>query len=465
MVAGNVDSSTVSPFAGKNHVENARPEFGAGLLRHFLFHPSFHNLNHGSFGACPRDIQKRLRYYQDLTEARPDPFIRYDLPKLLDKARDAVSKLLNAPTETVVFVPNASMGINTVLRSLMWDIDGKDVILYFSSIYGACGKTIDYIVDSNKGLVTRREIVIDYPCEDEDILLTFQDAIRQCQMDGKRPRICLYDTVSSLPGVRFPFETITKACRDSGILSLIDGAQGIGQIQIDLTALCPDFFVTNCHKWLLTPRGSAVLYVPPRNQELIPSSIPTSHGYVSAIGTRFNPLPPGNKSTFVNNFQFVGTIDSSPYLCVQDAIKWREEVLGGEERIMKYTQWLAKEGGKRAAELLGTEVMDNESGTLTKCSMVNLSLPIRFAPPDGITKEAAPGVTMISYDEAVDVTQWMLETLIRDYETFIALFIHGNRMWARLSAQVYLELNDFEWAGDALLKLCERVAQREYKTR
>lgn len=444
----------------------------------------------GSFGTCPREVQTRLHHYQDLSEARPDPFIRYEQPKLLDESREAVAQLLNAPLDTVVFVPNATMGINTVLRSLEWSDDGNDEILYFNNVYGACGKTIDYIVDSNRGRVSARMIGITYPCEDEDILTAFKDSIQDSKSAGKRPKVCLFDTVSSLPGLRFPFEAVTVACKEFGILSLVDGAQGIGQIKLDLTTLDADFFVTNCHKWLHVPRGCAVLQVPLRNQALIPSSIPTSHGYVSASGTRFNPLPPSSKPVFVYNFEFVGTIDTSPYLCVKDAIKWRKEVLGGEERIMDYLQWLAKEGGKTTAAIMGTEIMENKKGTLTNCAMVNVALPIeissaKVATNDNVaeaviqTETTAPGVTLgitgnekssasstrvvLPQEDSFGATQWMLETLMRDYKTFIALFVYGNKVWARLSAQVYLDLEDFAWAGHTLLELSRRVANREYR--
>jgi hypothetical protein len=94
----------------------------------FLFDPDYHNLNHGSFGTIPSHIQSRLRHYQSLHERRPDQFIRYDFPALLDENREAAAKLINAPsTDEVVFVANATVGLNTgesqqsllVSRSLM----------------------------------------------------------------------------------------------------------------------------------------------------------------------------------------------------------------------------------------------------------------------------------------------------------------------------------------------------------
>ncbi|KAI0378855.1 PLP-dependent transferase [Hypomontagnella monticulosa] len=417
---------------------------GQRTLQHFDFDPAHRNFNHGSFGASPREIRKKLHHYQDLSEARPDQFIRYESPDILNESRAALAKLVNAPTDTVVFVLNATTGVNTVLGNMTWNDDCKDEIFFFSTIYGACGKVLDFIVDSSLGRVSSRGITITYPREDDEIVALFKDAIENSRKDGKRPRICIFDTVSSLPAVRFPFEQITKICKEEGILSLVDGAQGVGMIDIDLGALDPDFFVSNCHKWLHVPRACAVLYVPVRNQAMIRSTLPTSHGYIPKSGERFNPLPKRHKSAFVNNFQFVGTLDTSPYLCVKDTIEWRERVLGGEAKITEYIQTLAREGGKKAAQILGTEVLDNKSGTMSKCATTNVALPLD-------PEEASPAL------------DWMMEIMMAEYNTFIPLFIHNNRPWARISAQVYLEMQDFEWAGQMLLELCGRVKTGEYE--
>ena len=72
--------------------------------------------------------------------------------------------------------------------------------------------------------------------------------------------------------------------RQNNILSVIDGAHTIGQIPLDLKEIDLDFYVTNCHKWLYTPRGSAILYVPYRNQKGIHPAVTSlflHQGFVS----------------------------------------------------------------------------------------------------------------------------------------------------------------------------------------
>ncbi|KAK3380683.1 pyridoxal phosphate-dependent transferase [Lasiosphaeria ovina] len=448
-------------------------QFGKELASHFLFDREYRNLNHGSFGAIPRAIQTKQRAFQDRAEAAPDPFIRFENPELIDESRAAVAELLGVSTDTVVFVANATTGVNTVLRNLVWAADGRDEILYFDTVYAACAKTIDYLVESGRGLIASRSIPLAYPVDDAAVVAAFHAAAAASRAQGKRPRVAVFDVVSSLPGVRFPFEAVTAACRDEGILSLIDGAQGIGLVSLThLAAVDPDFFVSNCHKWLFTPRGCAVFYVPQRNQALLRSTLPTSHGFVpvpdGSTPARRVVFAPSAKSEFVNNFEFVGTLDNASYLCVKDAIRWRADVLGGEDRILAYTHALAKAGGQRVAEILGTEVLDNAAESLTRCAMVNVVLPLAVAGADeadeGLKQLLDSGkVALVPEAEAADLGNWLQQTLIKDYKTFLPIYAYNGRLWSRLSAQVYLDLDDFEWAGQTLKAMCERAVAGEYK--
>lgn len=368
---------------------------------------------------------------------------------------------------------NATTGVNTVLRGLSetWAADGLDEILEFNTIYGACGKTIDYVVDSTHGRVSSRTIDLLYPISDADILARFTDTVRQSRAEGKRPRVLLLDTASSIPAVVFPFQAIVKACRDLGILSLVDAAQGVGMIPFDLTALDPDFFVTNCHKWLFVPRSCAIFYVATRNQHLLLSTVPTSHGYVprgksNSMLQSAMPLLSSEKSRFVELFAYVGTLDNSSYLCVKDAIEWRERVLGGEERIREYCNALARDGGIKVAEELGTWVLRTEEGTLRQCPMVNVALPLVVAPEADSKVRTDPVIrkvdTVIPYHDANRIWEWMTKVMVDEHQTFLPFYYYEGRFWARLCAQVYLDINDFEWAGKTIKGLCERVAKKEY---
>ncbi|KAK4465341.1 pyridoxal phosphate-dependent transferase [Cladorrhinum samala] len=455
---------------------NLQPaQWGKSLLAtQFMIDPSYRNLNHGSFGTYPTHVRDKLQHYQALSESTPDLFIRYQYPKLLAESRAAIASLLRVPADTCVFVPNATTGVNTVLRNLTWNPDGKDVIVYFDTIYGGCGKTVDYVLEDRQGKVSAKVVPLDYPCSDRAVVEAFVSALDEVSAAGSRAKVAIFDVVTSQPGVRFPFEEITRVCREKGVLSLVDGAQGVGMVDIDLSKTDPDFFVSNCHKWLHVPRGCAVLYVPKRNQDLIRSSLPTSHGFLplpaepsGGVGgdrkRRLNELAPGDSNPWINQFNFVGTVDNSPYLCVRDAIEWRKEVLGGEDKIIKGLMEMARAGGKIVADILGTEVFDNDEGTMTGSSMVNVVLPLAVEEAAAAEKSGAGVVFEVKKEDAEAVGQFIVNALTDEFKTFIPIFLYKGRWLARLSAQVYLELEDFEWAGQRLKEIVERIKKGEYK--
>ncbi|KAI9845276.1 MAG: hypothetical protein M1830_007550, partial [Pleopsidium flavum] len=205
-------------------------------------------------------IRSRMHYFQDLAEASPDRFIRYEYPRRLDESRQAMATYLNVPVETVVFLPNATTGINTVLRSLKFEKGDK--IVYFSTIYGACEKTIEYIAETTPAEGVKVEYT--YPISDDDMVDRFKKVIRHEKYARNRVRVAIFDTVVSLPGVRMPFEHLTEVCREEGLLSLVDGAHGAGHLPLDLGKLRPDFFVSNCHKYVFSEHTLFIHVLAPR---------------------------------------------------------------------------------------------------------------------------------------------------------------------------------------------------------
>lgn len=204
----------------------------------------------GSFGTYPRPVRDAMRKYQDECESRVDTFMRFTFEKYLDQSREAVAKVVNAPVESLAYVLNATTGMNTVLRDLVFQ-PGEHIV-YMATTYGAVENTITYITEKTPAKATKVEYT--YPMSDDQLVDALSSTIKNIRNAGEEVKVAVFDTVVSAPGVRMPFERLTKTCRELGVLSAIDGAHGIGQVELDLTKLDPDFFVSNCHKWVF-PEG------------------------------------------------------------------------------------------------------------------------------------------------------------------------------------------------------------------
>ncbi|KAM0477093.1 hypothetical protein ACHAPX_006054 [Trichoderma viride] len=433
------------------------PKFGKAFgEKYFMFKPDFIHLNQGSYGGYPRPVRDALRSVQDAVQAEPDNFVRYIYPAKVDEARELIASHLHAAdTDEIVLVPNATTALNTVLRNLTYQ--PGDMIAYIQGTYGAIEKTIDYLVETTA--VESIRVPFDPIVDDDDTLVeAFQSVLQE---NHGRIRVALFDTVMSMPGLRIPFERLTKICRDFGVLSALDGAHGIGLIDLNMERLGADFFTTNCHKWLFVPHTCAVFYVALKNQHLMRSSIPTSHG--------FQPLPeilekkqyispyelPASKNPFVFQFSYTGTIDNGPPLCVPAALRFRQEICGGEEAIRAYCHDLAREGEKVAVEILQSRPLSIPESKRT--AFANVRLPLEIA--SSVVEENGHSVPSSDVGKVID---FILERLAKDYSTFVNIAFISGSLWARFSAQVYLELEDFEYGAKALKELCDKVANKEY---
>lgn len=380
-----------------------------------------------------------LRAYQEEVEARPDAFVRYKYRTgLLDECRAAIAHYLEVPTDTCVFTPNTSTGIDTILHNLVYS-EG-DVVICFNTIYVSYAYTLDYLSKTTPMRV--ESINFTYPVSDDILCHLFEKTIVSIKNNGQTPKLAIFDTISSLPGVRMPFQRLVKICRDHGVLSLLDGAHGVGQIQLDLTNVDPDFFLSNCHKWLYVPRGCAVFYVPKRNQSLSKVTLPTGYHYGDG---------------FVANFASVGTLDDTPYLCVPAAIAWRKRITWkgkqGDAAIMDYMANLAHDGGSAVARILETEVLENKEGTLGNTACTNVRLPLSL---DDLAENDMATVHKIG--------DWIMRTINLEHDIALNIFPYVGALWTRLHAQIYLTLADFEAAGMMLHVVCERAQKGEWKT-
>ena len=188
---------------------------------------------------------------------------------------------------------------------------------------------------------------------------------------------------------------------------------------------------------------------------MIRSTFPTSHGFTplsepNATGCDDSPPDP-----LGDLFYWAATIDMSPYLCIAEALKFRAR-LGGEAQIRQYCFDLARRGGRLMADVLGTEVMDNKSSTLSQCCFTMVRLPLHFAAKSRSNDETA-SESLFTPQDGPKIVKWIMGTLMNRHDTWIPAKYYCGAIWVRLSAQVYLDLQDFEWAAEILEGLCQQV--------
>nr|XP_019007744.1 uncharacterized protein I206_07378 [Kwoniella pini CBS 10737]OCF46525.1 hypothetical protein I206_07378 [Kwoniella pini CBS 10737] len=435
--------------------EEGFPDFGKDMLKYWAFDENYVNLNHGSYGSPPKIIVEKMHKLSAQIESNPDKFMRRLWLPLLNKVRQEVSSMIGARQEEVVIVPNTTHGVNTILNNFEW-ADG-DIIVVYSTTYGAVGQMVKCICDKNPNI--RMEIVNDvFPCSHQEIVKQSEELLSKYNEVAKpnytglskatgiktdeRIRCVIVDAIASNPGVIYPWEEIVKLCKKYGIMSIVDAAHAIGQVEVDVKRADCDFWVSNCHKWLHSHRGGAVMYVPIRNQYLMRSTFPTSAGYES---TRYPTQGMDRQWTFIEQFQWTGTTDWTPFMSITDAIEFRRSI-GGEKRIMQYCHTLAVQGGKRLRKKWGTEIMDTPKGELT-AAMTNVRLPHIPDP-----KNLEDLFKQLRY----------FEDRCFDENTFVAAYRHGGKWWARFSAQVWNDLSDFDYAAKVIEKICLEIKDEKY---
>ena len=223
----------------------------------FLLDPNIIFLNHGSFGACPKPVFERYQWWQRELERQPVEFLGRRHDDLLDAARARIADYLGAEADDLVFVTNATSGLNVIARSLV--LQEGDEILTTDHEYGALNLTWDHVCAKVGARYVHHPIPL--PVGDPaDVVESFWSAVTP------RTKAIFLSHITSPTALILPVTEICHRAREAGILTIIDGAHAPGQIPLDLTAMGVDIYAGNFHKWLCAPKGSGFLYVRPHLQ-------------------------------------------------------------------------------------------------------------------------------------------------------------------------------------------------------
>jgi isopenicillin-N epimerase len=373
------------------------------MKQHWTLDPNITFLNHGSFGATPRVVLEKQNEYRAQLEREPVRFFVRELEPMLDAARAELAEFLGADAEGLAFVPNATAGVNAVLRSL--DLDKFDELLVTTQEYNACRNTLDYVANLAGAKIVVAEVP--FPIASPEVVVE-----RVLEKVTDRTRLLLIDHVVSQTAVIFPVARIVQELARRGIDTLVDGAHAPGSLPLNVQEIGAAYYAGNLHKWVCAPKGAGFLYVRENRRASVHPAI-ISHGANS---------PRRDRSRFLIEFDWTGTFDPTAWLCVPDALRFMGSLLpGGWISLVQRNHEMALEARDLLCETLQ---IDKPAPDEMLACMAALPLPAGDA-------EALQDRLLFEYGIEVPLMPWPSPLL-------------------RVSAAVYNVRADYERLAEAL---------------
>jgi isopenicillin-N epimerase len=336
------------------------------LARHWALDPAVTFLNHGSFGACPREVLEAQRGWRDRMEAQPVQFLARDLSALLADARTTLAAFVGADPEDLAFVANATGAVNAVVRSLQFE--PGDELLTDDHEYNATINVLRHVADRDRARVVVARIP--FPTVDPEVVAeAFLGAVTE------RTRFALVSHVASPTALVFPVERLVAGLTERGVETLVDGAHAPGMLPLDLDRLGAAWYTGNLHKWVCAPKGAGFLHARRDRQPGIrPNTI--SHG-ANALLDALSAGPAGSAglSRFRAEFDWQGTLDPTPWLAAADSLRFLAGLVGGGwPAIMARNHELTLHACSTISDALGLDPAGPSPPTMLG-SMVALPLP------------------------------------------------------------------------------------------
>lgn len=373
-------------------------------------------LNHGSFGACPAEILAAQQAIQARIERQPLDFFTHDLQVLQDAVRLRVAAELGADPAGLAFVTNATEAVNAVAWSLV--LAPGDELLTTDHTYNACSNALVRAAQANGARIVVADVPV--PCASESEVIA---AVLAKVTD--RTVFGLLDHITSPTAMMLPVAGLVSQLRARGVAVMVDGAHALGQLDLSLHDVDADWYTGNCHKWLCTPKGSAILHT---RADRIDQTMPavTSHG--------FNRRSPG-RTRYQAMFDWPGTHDPSASLVAPAAIDFLSGLLpGGMDALRERNNLLCGAAVALLGRRLGLRPIAPAS---MRAAMAALLLP------EDITPVAQP-CALVHPLQASLRRQHKIEVPI------VPCPGRPGRWLLRISAQAYNSLDDYERLADAL---------------
>ncbi|MEO8623736.1 MAG: aminotransferase class V-fold PLP-dependent enzyme [bacterium] len=246
------------PFVVPPHADDAH--VFAEARKRFLFPTSVTYCNTGTLGAIPRDVMDVVVQGLQLLERElPDwPYFQADGEPLtgyqpLTEFRAEAGAFINATADEIALTQNATMGMSLLANGL--DLTAGDEVL--STNQEHAGGIGGWKLRAKRHGVIVKELPLAEAVEKgpRGVVAMFAEAM------SPRTKVVVFSHITSGRGIRMPAQELCALARANGALSVVDGAQAVGQIPVDVKALGCDAYVASPHKWLLAPKGTGILYI------------------------------------------------------------------------------------------------------------------------------------------------------------------------------------------------------------
>jgi selenocysteine lyase/cysteine desulfurase len=251
---------------------------GGGL---FALDPDVTNLSTFYLATHPKPVREAIERHRQGLDANTALYLREAEPAFEEEGRAAAADYLGADPSEVALTDSTTMGLGLVYARLRAE-EGDEVLTTEHDFYATheslrMRAALDGIEVRKVGL---------YPVDAPETAST--DAIVSAIADGITPRTraVAVTWVHSSSGVKLPIREIADAVADANdgrdeaerVLLCVDGIHGFGAEDASPVDLGVDVFVSGCHKWLLGPRGTGIVWATSSAWERLRPTIPSFAG-------------------------------------------------------------------------------------------------------------------------------------------------------------------------------------------
>ena len=242
------------------------PRFWQALRRQFHLPQDFAYLNTAGLGASPLAVTQTLTAWTDREEANPAPGHSEDDWSRI-RARCAALLGPSCGADEIALVSTATEGINAILNTIPL-ARGDEVI---TSTHEHASLVIPLL---HKIQTHGIEVCTFEP----DLVRAAGNVDRIAALVSARTRLIFISHVTCTTGQVMPVADIGRLAAARGIAFALDGAQSLAHVPFDIASTGAHYYAASCHKWLLGPKRTGILYV---RRDRLSTAVPTIVGAYS----------------------------------------------------------------------------------------------------------------------------------------------------------------------------------------